>query len=65
MKNVIPDNSEEMQMKRLRALRILAVNEAVRELLNEQRAEIITRAKAKLTAQGLSPEQADPTELLP
>lgn len=60
MEGLTPE--EELKLK-LAAARTHAIGEAMREVMSEQRLEIIKRARAKLVAMGiqLEPEDTDAT----
>ena len=47
------------EKQRLHTLKAQAVRQALIEVLSEQRAEIIKRARAKLTAMGVEVSEAD------
>ncbi len=53
------DQPEQQQPDPIKLAKALAVREAMFELVNEQRAEIIRRARAKLIAQGITVTDAD------
>lgn len=55
---VLPADPEKL---RILVMRSNALRAAITEIMSEQRAEIIRRARAKLLAQGLSSEDADPS----
>ena len=60
--------TEEEQQKiaaRLVTLKAQAVREAMVEVVGEQRAEILKRARAKLVAKGVPMEDSDVTETIP
>lgn len=56
---------KEERILRIYELRSNAVRQAMTEFIGENRVEILKRAKAKLVAMGLSPEEANPGQELP
>lgn len=53
------DNNEATEKKAIEMLRATAVRAAMVEVVGENRAEIVRRARAKLVAMGVPVEQAE------